>query len=125
MVANAAGRSAGEVLLVDVPVGGDGWADDLPPCPPAVTVTALFSDVDAEAIHGEAVSRLGYHVAGVLGRPDAPGIQLAVPRSAAQAHPRWWTELGTLAVQVWDTALGPVARVTTPALRAHGIDPPA
>lgn len=125
MIANAAGRSVGEVLLVDVPLGQDGWAEDLPPCPPAVTVTAVFSDAEAETIHGEPVSRLGYHVAGVLARPDAPGIQLAVPRSAARAHPRWWAELGRLATQVWDTALGPVARITAPALRAHGIEPPA
>lgn len=125
MVANAAGRTAGEVLLVDVPLGEDGWAEDLPPCPEAATVTVLFSDGEAEVVHGEAVARLGYEVAGVLGRPEAPGLQLAVSRSVAQAHPRWWAELGQLAAQVWDTALGPVARVTAPALRAHGIDPPA
>lgn len=124
MIANAAGRSAGEVLLVDVSLDEDGRIERLPPCPPAVSVTALFSDADAEAVYGHPVTGLGYQVVGVLGRPEAPAVQLAVPRSAARAHPRWWAELGTLAVQVWDTALGPVARVTAPALRAHGIEPP-
>lgn len=124
MVADAASRRAGEVLLVDVPVGDELRAAQLPACPGGVTVTVLFSDPEVEARHGEAVAALGYQVAGVLARPDAPGVQLAVPRRAAQAHPWWWTALGELAAQVWDTALGPVALATASALRAHGIEPP-
>lgn len=121
MVAGTAARRVGDVLLVDVPVGDDGWAERLPPCPDGVVATALFSDAEAQVVHGEALARLGYEVAGVLARPEAAIVQLAVPRAAAGAHPRWWGALLALAVQVWDTALGPVAAVAAPSLRAHGI----
>lgn len=125
MVADAPERAVGEVLLVDVPTGGERWAERLAPCPRGATVTVLFSDPAAETAHGEALSLLGYAPVGVLARPDAPGAQLAVPRAAAEAHPQWWTAVLELATQVWDTAFGPVALATAPALRAHGIAPPS
>lgn len=121
MVAGSATRRVGEVLLVDVPIDSDGWAEQLPPCPRGAAVTVLFSDAECEVVHAEALARLGYEVAGVLARPEATAAQLAVPRAAAEAHPRWWSALLTLATQVWDTALGPAAMVAAPALRAHGI----
>lgn len=123
VVADAPERTVGEILLVDVPTG-EAWPHTLAPCPREATVTVLFSDAGTQARHGAAVAQLGYQVVGVLGRPDAPGAQLAVPRAAAQAHPAWWAALLELATQVWDTAFGPVALATAPALRAHGISPP-
>jgi hypothetical protein len=125
VVAHAPQRAVGDVLLVDVPTGGTAWAQRLGPCPRGATVTVLFSDPATRRRDGQALEALGYRAVGVLARPEAPGVQLAVGRAIAEAHPQWWASLLRLASQVWDTAFGPVALATAAALRAHGIAPPA
>ena len=109
-------------LLLRIPVDGPSWAEALPPVPAGLHVTAAFSDDDTLAEHGDAVDLLGYEVVGAHHEDgvDVPRrLDLLVPRRALDRWPLWRDELLTAGGRVFDTAMGPVARLLGPTLAIH------
>ncbi len=121
MTTRAPHRPPPDGALVRLVVSADAWAEGIPPVPEGFDITVSFSDVDTEALHGDALALLGYRVVGVQPHGTA-GLAVAdflIPQRVLESHPTWWRALADQADRAFSLALGPVVASLTEVLRAH------
>lgn len=111
-------------VLLRLPVVAGLWAEDLPPVPTGMDVTASFSDADAAGEHADALALLGYRIVaaqvGVDPAADtAPSVDLLMPRDFLDRWPMWRDALMASGGRVYDLSFGPVARLLGDVLAPH------
>jgi len=91
--------------------------------PDGHVVTVSFSTAEAADTHGDALRLLGFTLVErptpVPGGAGAEVALMVVSSGLAQQHPAWFAEVRDRSDRVYVLAMGPVAALFAPVLRAH------
>lgn len=110
--------------LLRLPVDADHWAEDLPPVPDGFVVTVSCSSADVAAAHGEALTQLGFTLAGVhrpQRDPDEPLVEVVVHADLIDLRTVWWRTMAARSTAAYNLQAGPVAALFADVIGMHDV----
>lgn len=109
-------------VLVRLPATDRRWPNTLPPVPDGEVLTITVGKVGLLPHDEQTLITAGYRIVGVRSSQrtgTGASIDVLVPGTLRDAHPRWWRQLTASAERVFDLRFGPVQVLLGSQLARH------